>query len=98
MDAVLARDGLERRECLEGGLAQAFVARDVMGGPGRFAVLAEVRGVDGDDLALEATLRPGGVGALLGLEPEPVAVLSVDSPFVGDAFGTLELGRVVEVL
>ena len=96
--AVLARDGLQLRERLERRLAQPFVAGDVMGRAGRLAVFVDVGRVDRHDLALEATLGPGPLGAHLRLETELVGVGAGDAPLVGDAFRALELRRELVVL
>ena len=91
--AVLAGDGLERRQLLERGLAQAFVAGAGVCGVGEGAVFVAVGGLDGDDLAGEAVFLPRTDGALLAGETETVGVVAGDAPFVGDALGTLELRR-----
>ena len=91
MHAVLAGDGLEGGQLLEGGLAQALVAGDGVGRAGRLALLVDVGRVDRDDLGAEAVLGPGRGGALLGAEAELVGVVAGDAPLVGDALGALEL-------
>jgi hypothetical protein len=88
---VLAGDGLEVGEHLERGLAQAFVARHVVGGAGGLALVVEIGCVDLDDLGGEAILGPGLGGQLLGAQAELVGVGPGDAPLVGDALGTLEL-------
>ena len=64
-----------------------------VGGAGRLAVVVEVGGVDGDDLAVEAALGPRPGRPLLGEQAERVGVLAGDAPLLGDALGALELGR-----
>ena len=91
VDAVLAGDRLEGGQLLEGGLAQALVARDGVGRAGGLALLVDVGSVDRHDLAAEAILGPGLGGALLGQEAELVGVVAADAPLVGDALGALEL-------
>ena len=56
--AVLACDRLQLGERLERRLAQAFVARDVVGRAGRLAFLVDVGRVDREHLALEPALGP----------------------------------------
>ena len=90
--AVFAGHGLEAGQPLEGGLAQALVALDAVGGARRLAVVVEVGRVDAHQLGAEAVLGPGLGGQLLGAQAEVVGVGPGDAPLVGDALGTLELG------
>ena len=88
--AVLAGDGLQGGQLLEGGLAQALVPADRLGA-GELALLVDVGRLDRDDLAAEAVLGPRRGGVLLRAEAEAVGVLAGDAPLVGDALGALEL-------
>ena len=70
VDAVGAGHGLELGQLLEGGLAQALVSADGVGGAGGLALLVHVGGVDRHDLGAEAVLGPGLGGELLRPEAE----------------------------
>ena len=83
---------LQAAEALERGLAKALVALDPVGRAQGLSVLAEVRGVDRQDLRIEAVLVPGLRGAVLGELAEGVGVGPGQTPLLRDALGTLELG------
>ena len=89
--AVLAGHGLERRQLLERGLAQALVAVDDVGLARGLALVVEDGRVDRHDLALVAALVPGPRRPLLRLQAEGVALVARDAPLLGDALGALEL-------
>src|SRR5205085_6702378 len=89
--AVLAGDGLERRQLLERRLAQALVLADVVRRAGGLALLVHVGRVDLDERAGEAVLGPRLRRQLLRAKTELVGVLAGDAPLLGDALGALEL-------
>src|SRR5215207_2704034 len=91
--AVGAAHGLQPGEGLEGGVAQALVARDGVGGARGLAGVVDVGGVDGQDLRVEPALGPCLRRPLLRGEAELVGVGPGDAPLVGDALGALELRR-----
>ena len=84
-------DGLQRRERLEVGVADALILFDQACFAAGLAVVAQDRGLDGQDLPLEAALGPRRGGLLLGGQAEAVHVLARDAAIAGDALRGGEL-------
>ena len=72
MDSIVADHGLQLRQALERGLAQALIPLHPDGGTRRSPVFAEHGSVHGNDLGIEAVLRPRRARELLGLAAEHV--------------------------
>ena len=90
-------DGLQRRQSLEGGVAQALVARDDVPLAGRLLLVVEHGRLDAADLAVEPAFGPRLGGLALRVEAELVDVLAGDATALGDALGGGELVRQVDV-
>ena len=90
MDAALDH-GLELRERLQRGLADALILVDALRAAGGLAVVAEHGRVDRQDLALEAALVARARGLLLRGEAEAVDLLARDAAVLRDPLGRAEL-------
>ena len=76
--AALLEHGLEAGQLLQRGRARVLVARER---------LARARGLDRDDLLVEATLLDGRGGALLAEQREGILLLARDVLLLGDLLG-----------